>query len=399
MSQIDDHPTRRPGAEASADDAASETQPVTDPAPEEPAPGDVDDGPDAADAGSDPWDGYYEQLAREQDAPAPVRKSRAQLRREWRQSDRARRYAARRSVRFPIFTRSVVLWCLLFALVGMAFGASGAFWWANFNTQVAELREDTEGFEERSLEAQGEIETLKNDALTQINEQLKPLAPYLAEARTIQLAETFAPYVWFVATLDEEGQPSVGSAFAVASDDDETLMVTSYATVRAATVSPAPEIFVRKNGEQLEVPLVSVDPERDLALLRVPRGGIQVLEWAGDEVQATALGSRVFPVSGLGGAGATLTSGIVVDQSVAGLLHTAPVGTAARGGPIVTADGKLLGVASLDYFPLGFDPGEIHYAVQINSVCEKLLDCGGGTRKERSDGGALPAPAPGNAND
>ena len=29
---------------------------------------------------------------------------------------------------------------LIFALVGMAFGASGAFWWAHFNTQVSQLR-------------------------------------------------------------------------------------------------------------------------------------------------------------------------------------------------------------------------------------------------------------------
>ena len=59
---------------------------------------------------------------------------------EWRRTEKARRYAARNSVRFPIFTRSVLLWMLIFALVGMAFGASGAFWWAHFNTQVSELR-------------------------------------------------------------------------------------------------------------------------------------------------------------------------------------------------------------------------------------------------------------------
>lgn len=325
-----------------------------------------------------------------------ARPSRSQLRREWREADRARRYAARRSVRFPIFTRSVVMWVLLFALVGLAFGVSGAFWWAHFNTQVNELREDTKGFEQRSRDAQAEIDGLKNQAITQINEQLKPLAPFVAESRTIQLAQVFAPYVYFVATLDEEGRPAVGTAFAVATDDGSSLLVTSFETVKAASVSPAPDITLRKGEEEIPARLVNFDAERDLALLQVSKGQLPLMEWATDEVQAQALGQRVFPVGGFGGAGATLTSGIVIDQNAAGFLHTAPIGNAQQGGPIVTADGKVLGVASLTYRPFGFDPGETRYSVSINVTCERLLECGGGVRRKK-DG---PSPAPsGEVND
>ena len=332
-------------------------------------------------------DGFDEFWGEEDDEPpadAPVRtKSRHRKRKEWRQSERARRYAARRSVRFPIFTRSVLLWMLLFAMMGAAFGGSGAFFWAHFNTEISELREQTTDFDKRSQEARAEIDAMRNQAVTDINNQLKPIAPFLAEANTVKQAQTLSPYVWFVATLDENGNPSVGSAFSVQTDDTTTLMITSYETVKAGSVNPAPAIGVRKGQEEIPAVLVGFDPDRDLALIEVQRANMPVLEWASDADQEAALGLRVFPVSGLGGTGASLTSGIIMDQSVAGILHTAPVGAFMQGGPIVTADYKVIGVASLAYRPLGFDPGEIHYSVQINNVCVVLMECGGGARTRK----------------
>ncbi len=316
-------------------------------------------------------------------AAAAPRKSRHQKRREWRQSERARRYAARRSVRFPIFTRSVLLWLLLFAMTGAAFGGSGAFFWAHFNTEISELREQTTDFDKRSQEARSEIDAMRNQAVTDINNQLKPIAGFLAEANTVKQAQTLSPYVWFVATLDENGNPSVGSAFSVVTDDATTLMITSYETVKAASVNPAPAIGVRKGQEEIPARLVSFDADRDLALIEVQRANMPVLEWASDTDQAAALGLRVFPVSGLGGSGASLTSGIIIDQSEAGMLHTAPVGAFMQGGPIVTADFKVIGVASVAYKPLGFDPGEIHFSVPVNSVCVTLMECGGGARTKK----------------
>lgn len=313
--------------------------------------------------------------------------SRRERRRAWRREDKARRYAARNSVRFPIFTRSVLLWMLIFALTGVAFGASGAFWWANFNSQVSDLRSTTQDFEERSADAQASIEQLREQALTDINDALGPLQGFLAETQVLQLAQLFSPAVYSVATLDEEGRPAVGTAFAVVSDDRETYFVTSYTTVKAATVTPGPEVAIRKGTEETRAEVWNWDPERDLALIRAPKGGVQVLEWISNDAAARALGGRIFPVSGLGGAGASLTTGVVIDQSAAGFQHTAPLGPAFQGGPIVTVDGKVLGVASLTYQPLGFDPGEIHFAVPINQVCQKLLQCGGADRTPSPRGG------------
>ena len=311
-----------------------------------------------------------------------------QRRSEWRRAEKARRYAARNSVRFPIFTRSVLLWLMIFALVGLAFGASGAFWWAHFNTQISQLRTDTQDFETRSQTASSDIEKQKTDAENEINNALKPLKGFLTETQTIQLSQTFAPSVYSVVTLDDQGRPSVGTAFSVVTNGDESLMLTSYTTVRAATVNPGPAITLRKNGTADEpASLVSWDPDHDLAVLRVAKGNIPVLEWATDDVLSQSLASMVFPISGTGGNGATLTSGTLIDQSQAGFQHTAPLGNDFQGGPIVNADGKVLGVSSLTYSPLGYDNGEIHFSPPVSAACAKVLNCGSGTRSAGNPGG------------
>ena len=70
-----------------------------------------------------------------------------------------------------------------------------------------------------------------------------------------------------------------------------------------------------------------------------------------------------------------------------GFQHTAPLGADFQGGPIVNGDGKVLGVASLTYSPLGYDNGQIHFAPPITTACAKVLNCGGGTRVAGTPGG------------
>jgi S1-C subfamily serine protease len=330
-------------------------------------------------------------------APPPPRMSRSQRRNEWRQVERARRYAARRSVRFPIFTRSILLWMLIFALCGVAFGASGAFWWAHFNTEVNQLRDDTRDFEQRAQGALSAIDAQRNEALRQIREVIKPVEGELAKINLIKLAERFSPSVWQVTTRDEEGKPTTGTAFSVATLPDESLMVTSYSVVRAATLTPGPGVSIRKGSEEVTAELWAVDPERDLALLRVERGEIPVLEWASDDQQARALGTSVFAITAVGGNGASMSTGTVLDLSAAGIQHDAALAVWHRGGPMITPDGKVLAVASLSYNPIGIDGGaQIHFAPPVNGLCIRVLICGGGInkheREKRAKQAGLPPP-------
>ncbi len=312
---------------------------------------------------------------------------RRQRRSEWRRAERARRHAARNSVRFPIFTRSVLLWLLIFALTGLAFGASGAFWWANFNSQVSQLRSDTQDFEARSSSAASSIDAQRKKALAQIASAAAPLSGIEAQTQVPQLAASFSPSVYAVSTLDNTGKPSVGTAFAVQSGNGTSLMITSYTTVAAAAVAPGPAITLTKGSTQIPATLVSWDAAHDLALLSIPKDGIPVLGWASDAAQAKLLGSVVFAISGTGGSGAALSPGTVIDQSTAGFRSTVALGSDFQGAPVINVDGKVVGVASITYNPLGYDTGAVRWSTTISSACDHVLTCGGASPTAGKPGG------------
>jgi hypothetical protein len=346
-----DHTVEEPPVETPPDEQGDES-PAGEPPPAGPSPGPVRE---------EPRPGYLV--------------SRHRRRKEWRRVERARRYAARRSVRFPIFTRSILLWMLVFALMGTSAGGTAAVFWTHFNTEIADLREETEDFDRRSQAAEARIEELRNEAVGEIDRRMAELAPALSEPRTVQAGKLMSPYVWFVSTLDENGQPSVGTAFTVASDEESTWLLTSFNVVRSGVVRPSPPLKLRKDPDEADGELVSWDEANDLALVRMDRGSQPVLEWAPDDAQAKLVGTRQYVVTGFGGAGATLNSAMTIDQNAQGLLHDGRIGTAAQGGPLVMTDGKVTGVASLVYQPLGFDSGELHYAVSIRKACDLLLIC------------------------
>ena len=185
----------------------------------------------------------------------------------------------------------------------------------------------------------------------------------------------------------------MGSAFVVASDKDQSLLLTSLDVVKAGTVTPAPAITLEKGDKKMSATLWAWDPKTDLALLVVHTPGLKPLVWASDADAAKALGSSVYVVSGLGGNGASATPGLVVDQSTSGFQHTAVIGSAYRGGPILNASGKVLGVASVSYQPLGFDPGDVHFSIPIGKACDTVLVCGKGAPVQGDSGGTAVATA------
>jgi S1-C subfamily serine protease len=195
-----------------------------------------------------------------------------------------------------------------------------------------------------------------------------------------------------VRTLDEAGQPSVGSAFAVASDSDETLLITSYSVVRAATFQPGPQVVVRRGEEEQRVTVWTWQPERDLALLVLGKGNAAKLDFAPREPPLKT-GERVFAVSGLGGAGGAITQGFVADVSANGIQSDAAVGAHFRGGPLVNSEGKILGVASSAYAPLGFRTEGVYFSPPVRMACDRILRCPSG-EPSGAGGRTTPQPAP-----
>lgn len=269
---------------------------------------------------------------------------------------------------------------LLAAAVGAASSGVAFYSYYEFkrDSTAKAVGDFVQGFDERFDTAVKTIDAEAENARAEIEKELEPLKEIRAEGETLEeLVKKVQGAMWFVRTLDEAGQPSVGSAFAVASDADETLLVASFATVRAATFTPGPQVFVRKGDQEVRVTVWTWQPERDLALLVLARGNQPKLDFAPAN-PPLKLGERVFAVSGLGAAGASVTQGFVADVSGSAIQSDAAVGAHFQGGPLVSSEGAVLGVASRTFAPLGFQSDGVYFSVPIRGVCDRVLRCPSG---------------------
>jgi len=283
-----------------------------------------------------------------------------------------------RSLRDALPRTALGLAGLLFAM-SVASALTGAILYAYYEYRLGQTDDRVEEFaatfEESVDGALERIEAERDTAVGAVQGQLDDLEKFAASGETLAaLLEQAAPSVWFVSTLDEAGQPSVGSAFVVFSDGEQSFLLTSYTTVRAATQNPGPEITVRKGDDVLGVELTTWDPANDLALLTVDRPSLPALRWAPTE-PPVQVGDRVFVVSGLGAAGGAISQGFVADVSANGIQHGAPVGAAFQGGPLLSSGGEVLAVASRAYAPLGFSPEAVFFGVPIRASCSEVLRC------------------------
>ncbi len=267
---------------------------------------------------------------------------------------------------------------LLFCM-SVASAFTGAVLYAYYEYQLGKTEDRVDqfeaGFEDEVDEAVSRIGTERDAAVGAVQTQLDDLEKFAASGETLAgLLEKTSPSVWFVSTLDEAGQPSVGSAFVVFSDGAQSFLLASFNTVRAATQKPAPAITVRKGDEELAVELTSWDPANDLALLTLDKPNLPALTWAPTD-PPLQIGDRVFVVSGLGAAGGAISQGFVADVSANGIQHDSPVGAAFQGGPLLNSSGEVLALASRAYSPLGFRPEAVFFGVPIRTSCAEVIRC------------------------
>ena len=289
--------------------------------------------------------------------------------------------------------KTVLGMCVLILATAVGSAFSGAVLYAYYDYRLSKNEERTQdfvgNFDERFKRATDTIAAEREAAKSEVRKELEPIKKIRAEGETLEeLMKKTQASVWFVSTLDEAGQPSVGSAFVVASDADQTLMVTSFNTVRAATHTPGPGIVVRKGDEQVKATLRTWQDDKDLALLIVSKANLPKLAFAPKDPPLKT-GERVFSVSGLGAAGGAISQGFVADVSSAGVQHDAAVGPSFQGGPLLNDKGEVVAVSSRAYAPLGFSTDDVFFAVPIRSTCDKILKCpadSGGTVSAGSNG-------------
>lgn len=285
----------------------------------------------------------------------------------------------RPKLRHRILPRTVIgiSTMLLSAGIGAAF--SGAAFYAYYDDRLAQNEAQVatfvDGFETQFNDAAGAIDGMRVESVEQIRRELGPLAGYVEDSNgVVTLPATIGQSVWTVSTSDTSGNAVAGSAFAVVGHNGGTALVTSYELIKAATVSPGPGVFLEKGDQRLEAQVWAWDAENDLALLIVD-ADIPKLTLATSAVRDNATGGRLFAMSGVGGQGAMASPGFLIDQSVAGIQHTAPIGTLFQGGPLVDSGGVVLGITSLHYNPLGVTGGAVSVAPDVTAICARLLRC------------------------
>ncbi len=312
-----------------------------------------------------------------------ARRSRRKRRRDYRRSGFVELTPEKLRLRHRILPRTVLGTSVLLCALGLGMAVSGAAFYAYYDWRVTEseakVKEFSEGFPAQYEGAVEQLQVERNAAIEELRKSSAPLQEMVADSNAIATLPTqVGGGVWFLRTLDTAGRPSIGSAFVVSADATSSYLVTSFQVVAAGVARPGPQITIEKNGEVAPAELWSWDPDRDLALIRTTRGGLPALAWAPEETRAALTGTRVYAVSGAGGAnGALATPGLALDQSQAGIRHDTALGTEFRGGPLVNAKGEVVGVASAAFRPTGLDPGALPYAPPIAFACVKVLVCPG----------------------
>jgi S1-C subfamily serine protease len=266
---------------------------------------------------------------------------------------------------------------LFFMAVSAAF--SGAALFAYYRFELDDTRERVAQLEGQIADdlatAEQVIGQRTDEATAEIDRLLQELEQFAASGQTVdELLAAVGPSVFLVSSLDEAGQPSVGTAFVLFSDSERSFLLTSYTTVRAATVEPGPGVEVSQGGAALEVQLSAWDEGRDLALLIAEDSpNLPAVKVA--DPSSVAAGDRVFAISGLGSDGGALVQGVVSDVSATAVQHDAPVGPQFQGGPMLNSSGELVGIASRSFAPLGFVPETVFFGIPVREACAELVQC------------------------
>ena len=141
--------------------------------------------------------------------------------------------------------------------------------------------------------------------------------------------------------------------------------------------------------------VAGVDQDLDLAVINVATNGRPPLDWA-DRAEL-AIGSPVVALGNPGGRGLRVTLGFVSSgprsfrgprgRRVAGAIeHTAPLPRGSSGGPLLDADGKLLGINTIRV------DGNLILALPVAALRERVESLGRGEQKTTPRLGVAVAP-------
>lgn len=183
-----------------------------------------------------------------------------------------------------------------------------------------------------------------------------------------QLATRVEPSVFTIST--EEG---LGSGWVVRSDASGSDLVTNFHVVADALAKGAQTVDVVQADRTLVGAVVRADRTDDLAVVHVH----EVLKPLTPVAARPRLGTTVMVVGSPLGLGGSISIGLVSGfRSIDGsdyVQFTAPISPGNSGGPVVDAQGRVIGIASGKYVGDGVEA--LGFAIPVSVACSELGVC------------------------
>ncbi|MGI8427445.1 MAG: S1 family peptidase [Actinomycetota bacterium] len=270
----------------------------------------------------------------------------------------------------PRTVAGLAMWILLIG-IGMAGSGVAFFAFYQYRTTALEGKIDkfAQQFDADAKRRTDEFTALVKESKAEIEKASRGITRQTNEVAAL-LGKT-APSIAYVLGQDLAGVPATASGFIVTSTADQTWVITNYRFVAGAAQKKVP-VRIRIGANEQDGQVWSWDEARDLALVIIKTGKLPVLEWATGDPQ---LGSKVWAAgSSPGKLKAAAASGFVLDSAPDGLLVDADVPDSSLGGPVLNPDGKVLGVLTSNYAPVGYPPAK-GWAVPIRLSCDKIIKC------------------------
>jgi putative serine protease PepD len=170
-----------------------------------------------------------------------------------------------------------------------------------------------------------------------------------------------------------ETRVGLGSGWVATSDASGSSIVTNYHVIAGAWEAGSASVTVRQFDNSYLGTIGKVDPTDDLAV-------VGIHERLTSLAAAPARPKQAQPVMALGspqGFDGTVATGIVSGyRSIAGadyIQFSAPISPGNSGGPLVDANGRVVGVASAKWVGTGVEA--LAFAIPVQTVCTVLVSC------------------------
>jgi S1-C subfamily serine protease len=169
---------------------------------------------------------------------------------------------------------------------------------------------------------------------------------------------------------------ALGSGFSVDVGDPPpgytTAIVTNFHVIEACTQPGTVDPYVSRGERPLNTALGSWDEENDIALLFVA-SALPTIPWATAVGAKPKAGDFVAAIGSPFGLEGTATAGIISNLHEIVIQTDAAVNPGNSGGPLIDRNGYVLGINTFGYS----GAQNVNFAVRIDQLCQRVLDCDG----------------------